>query len=68
MVLPRNPSAPILTSCCGASCVVLHRNAVTVCRRTHVGKLKSGHSRAVALVPFVVEEPAATCEGKRGTI
>lgn len=44
--------------------VVLHRNAVTVGRRTHVGTLKSGHSRTVALAPFVVDELAVTCEGK----
>jgi integrase len=44
--------------------VVLHRNAVTVGRQTHVGTLKSGHSRTVPLAPFVVDELAATCEGK----
>ena len=44
--------------------VVLHENAVAVGGRTHVGTLKSGHSRTVALPAFVVDEPAATCAGK----
>lgn len=44
--------------------VVLHENAVTVGRRVHVGSLKSGHHRTVALSAFVVDELAATCEGK----
>jgi integrase len=44
--------------------VVLHENAVAVGGRTHVGTLKSGHSRTVALPAFVVDELAATCEGK----
>ncbi len=42
----------------------LHENAVAVGGRTHVGTLKSGHSRSVALPGFVVDELAATCEGK----
>lgn len=44
--------------------VVLHENAVSVNGRTHVGTLKSGESRTVALAAFVVEELAATCRGK----
>lgn len=44
--------------------VLLHENAVAVGGRTHVGTLKSGHSRTVALPAFVVDELAATCEGK----
>ncbi|CPR11281.1 phage-related integrase [Mycobacterium bohemicum DSM 44277] len=44
--------------------VVLHRNAVTINRRTTVGTLKSGKSRTVALAAFVVDELARTCEGK----
>ncbi len=44
--------------------VALHENAVAVGGRTHVGTLKSGHSRSVALPAFVVDELAATCAGK----
>ncbi len=44
--------------------VVLHENAVAVGGRTHVGTLKSGHHRSVALPAFVVDELAATCAGK----
>jgi integrase len=44
--------------------IELHENAVTVGRHTHVGTLKSGKSRRVALAGFVVDELAATCEGK----
>jgi integrase len=44
--------------------VVLHQNAVAVGGRTHVGTVKSGHHRTVALSSFVVDELAATCEGK----
>ncbi len=44
--------------------IALHENAVTVGRRVHVGTLKSGHHRAVALPGFVVDALAATCEGK----
>ncbi|KUI37600.1 integrase [Mycobacterium sp. IS-1496] len=44
--------------------VVLHRNAVTVNNRVHVGTLKSGEHRTVALAGFVVDELAATCRGK----
>jgi len=44
--------------------VVLHENAVAVGARTHVGTLKSGRSRAVALPAFVVDELAVTCVGK----
>jgi integrase len=47
--------------------VVLHQNAVTVGRRVHVGSLKSGHHRTGALSGFVVDEVAATCEGKGRT-
>jgi integrase len=44
--------------------ITLHQNAVTVGRKVHVGTLKSGHHRTVALSSFVVDELAATCEGK----
>lgn len=44
--------------------VVLHQNAVTVGTRVHVGTLKSGDKRTVALAAFVVEELAKTCRGK----
>lgn len=44
--------------------VVLHRNAVTVNNRVHVGTLKSGENRTVALAGFVADELAATCRGK----
>ena len=44
--------------------IELHRNAVTVDGRTVVGTLKSGKSRTIALARFVVDELAATCEGK----
>ena len=44
--------------------VALHQNAVTVGRKVHVGSLKSGHHRTVPLSRFVVDELAATCEGK----
>lgn len=44
--------------------LTLHRNAVTVGSRVHVGTLKSGHHRTVALPAFVIDELAATCEGK----
>ncbi len=44
--------------------VVLHENAVAVGGRTHVGTLKTGHSRSVALAAFVIDELAATCAGK----
>lgn len=44
--------------------VVLHQNAVTVNTRVHVGTLKSGEHRTVALAAFVVEELARTCRGK----
>lgn len=43
--------------------IVLHRNAVTVNKRTAVGTLKAGKNRP-ALAGFVVEELAKTCEGK----
>jgi integrase len=42
----------------------LHRNAVTLTGRVAVGTLKSGRSRTVPLAGFVVDELAATCEGK----
>lgn len=42
----------------------LHRNAVTIGRTTHLGTLKSGNARAVALAAFVVDELARTCEGR----
>lgn len=44
--------------------VVLHENAVTVNSRVHVGTLKSGKHRTVALAGFVVDELARTCRGK----
>ena len=44
--------------------VVLAKNAVAVGGRTHVGTLKTGLSRSVALPGFVVDELAATCMGK----
>lgn len=44
--------------------VLLHEKAVAVGGRTHVGTLKSGRSRSVALPASVVDELAATCEGK----
>jgi hypothetical protein len=44
--------------------VVLHENAIAVGGRTHVGTLKSGRSRSVALPAFVVDELAVTCTGK----
>ena len=42
----------------------LHRNAVTVGKQTHVGTLKSGKSRTVALPRFVTDALAVTAEGK----
>jgi integrase len=44
--------------------IMLHRNAVTVGRTVHVGTLKTGHHRTVALSGFVVDELSATCQGK----
>lgn len=44
--------------------VVLHENAVAVGGRTHVGTLKTGLSRSVALPTFVVDELSVTCSGK----
>lgn len=44
--------------------IVLHENAVAVGGRTVVGTLKTGRSRTVALPGFVVNELAATCQGK----
>lgn len=44
--------------------IVLHENAVTVGSKTHVGTLKSGKDRTVALPEFVVEELSRTCQGK----
>jgi integrase len=44
--------------------VLLHRNAVTINKRTTVGTLKSGKNRTVALAAFVVTELAKTSEGK----
>lgn len=42
----------------------LHRNAVTIGRTTHLGTLKSGKARTIALAAFVVDELARTCEGR----
>jgi integrase len=44
--------------------VLLHENAVAVGGRTHVGTLKTGHHRSVALPAFVVDELAVTCTDK----
>jgi integrase len=44
--------------------ILLHENAVNVGGHIHVGTLKSGHHRSVALSSFVVDALAATCEGK----
>lgn len=44
--------------------VVLHENAVTVGADVHLGTLKSGKERTVALPAFVVDELAKTCRGK----
>ncbi|OBJ74695.1 integrase [Mycobacterium gordonae] len=44
--------------------IELHRNAVTIGRTTHLGTLKSGKARTVALAAFVVDELARTCEGR----
>jgi hypothetical protein len=40
----------------------LHRNAVTVGKQTHVGTLRSGKSRTVALPRFVTDTLAVTAE------
>ncbi|CAN5524386.1 hypothetical protein BH09ACT7_BH09ACT7_08540 [soil metagenome] len=45
--------------------IVLHENAVTVGSEVHLGTLKSGKSRTVALPSFVVDELARTCRGKQ---
>nr|WP_308214041.1 site-specific integrase [Mycolicibacterium conceptionense] len=45
--------------------LVLHENAVTVGADIHLGTLKSGKQRTVALPAFVVDEPAQTCSGKQ---
>lgn len=45
--------------------VTLHENAVTVGGDVHLGSLKSGKSRTVALPKFVVEELSRTCRGKQ---
>ena len=44
--------------------IELHRNAVTLGRRTMVGTLKSGKNRTVVLPAFVTDALAATCQGK----
>ncbi|WP_044080324.1 tyrosine-type recombinase/integrase [Mycobacterium canetti] len=44
--------------------IVLHENAVSVGSKVHVGTLKSGKHRTIALAGFVVDELARTCEGK----
>lgn len=44
--------------------ITLHENAVMVGGDVHLGTLKSGKSRTVALPAFVVEELARTCGGK----
>lgn len=45
--------------------IVLHENAVTVGSTTHVGSLKTGKNRTVALPVFVSDALAKTCEGKK---
>jgi integrase len=42
----------------------LHRNAVVIGREVHVGSLKSGKNRSVALPQFVIDALAQTCEHK----
>lgn len=44
--------------------IVLHENAVTVGSTTHVGPLKTGKNRNVALPVFVADALAKSCEGK----
>lgn len=44
--------------------VVLHQNAVMVNSRVHVGTLKSGENRTVALAGFVVDEISTTVRGR----
>jgi integrase len=44
--------------------VSLHRNAVVIGRDVHVGSLKSGKNRTVALPQFVVDALSTTAEGK----
>ncbi|BBX94782.1 hypothetical protein MLAC_00760 [Mycobacterium lacus] len=44
--------------------IVLHENAVSVGSKVHVGTLKSGKHRTIALARFVVDELAKTCAGK----
>jgi integrase len=44
--------------------VSLHRNAVVIGRECHVGSLKSGKNRTVALPQFVVDALSVTAEGK----
>lgn len=45
--------------------VTLHENAVTVGGAVHIGTLKSGKDRTIALAKFVVDELAKTCKGKQ---
>jgi integrase len=42
----------------------LHRNAVVIGKTAHVGTLKSGKNRTVALPGFVVDALAPVCDGK----
>lgn len=44
--------------------IVLHENAVSVGSKVHVGTLKSGKHRTIALPGFVVDELSRTCDGK----
>jgi integrase len=44
--------------------IQLHRNAVVVGKTAHVGTLKSGKNRSVALPQFVIDALAETCDGK----
>jgi len=44
--------------------VSLHRNAVVIGREVHVGTLKSGKDRTVALPQFVIDALAGTAEGR----
>jgi integrase len=44
--------------------IQLHENAVAVGGKTHVGTLKSGRGRTVAVPKFVIDELSKTCVGK----
>jgi integrase len=44
--------------------IQLHRNAVVIGREVHLGSLKSGKDRSVALPQFVIDALSTTAEGK----